>query len=77
MPNRFGSPGDPIHSQPVDLLSRWKEETEREQELASQTAREPARQTDRLARARLARARQTDGRPPGGLGRPAHWLVFH
>ena len=66
--NRFGSPGDPIHSQPVDVLLGWKEEPVRESQ-SGQPARQtdtPDRQTDR------ARARQTetDG-PAASDGRPS------
>ena len=81
VPNRFGSLVDPIHSPPIDLLSRWKEETDSPDQSQSQTRQtEPAR-PDRQRQTEPDRQspdpRQTDGRPPGGLGRPAHWLGFH
>ena len=68
MQNRFGSKGVPIHSPPVDLLSRWLKKSQTEQSQSqpeSQTGQpEPdrlARQTDRASqRDRQTQPSQTD-----------------
>ena len=72
----FGSKGVPIHSQPVDLLSRWPKKTE-SQTRQSQRARQPDqrdRETERADRQRDSQPDRTDG--PGGLGRPALVVWF-
>ena len=90
---RFGSKGVPIHSPPVVLLSRWKEETASQRQTASQRDQtDPASQPERPdSQTRADRERQTDradrqsrfpvrqdGRPPGGPdGRPLCLLFFN